>query len=119
MISSNVLVKQDKNKFFWEINHSSRKAFRRDIKYLNSAPLDFSEQYNTIIEFIKGELKYPYVKELIEGQKIIFTKEKPFCSYSVTGLDRYNPASIWHCDNIASVKLENKPLCINHARLKI
>jgi hypothetical protein len=119
MISSHVIVKQDKNKFFWEIDHSAKKAFRRDIKYLNSTPLDFSDKYNTIIEFIKNELQYVYVKELIEGQKIIFSKEKPFCSYSITGLDRYNPASIWHCDNIARVKLENKLLCLNHARLKI
>src|SRR5215212_6066686 len=78
---------------------------------------DYSKKYGTITDFLKLELKYKFVKEIIRNRKFVFSN-KVFCSYSIAGRDRHHPTLLWYCDNEAEFKLEGKPFCSNHVRVK-
>lgn len=109
-----VLVEDRKDKGFWEVNMKQKKAYFRgktDALEPGIVIEDKRGECKDIFQYLSNKAKY--VKELIPGSKIIFS-DNMFCSYYVSGLDKHHPTTVWHCDNIATLKKDGRPYCKNH-----
>lgn len=113
-----ILVAFEKDFGYWEINIPAKKALFRDHETLIPADeviIDYSEQFNDILEFLFTNWEQKHIKTIIPNRKYMFDSETPWCNWYKTGVDAHDPNTVLQCDNPARVLQEGRYFCAEHA----
>ncbi|MGN6346719.1 MAG: hypothetical protein ACTHME_03350 [Candidatus Nitrosocosmicus sp.] len=116
----NIIVKQKNILGYWYINLDKNLAlFRFRNQKANDVIKDYSEKYDTIMDFLKYEINIRDVKEIIPHKKYVFSALHTMCSYKEVksyGSESFH-SNIVNCNNKAKIysHVDGKPVCFHHA----